>query len=148
MNRYCLRQRSELRSERPPETNRTGSPTRLGFVLVEVLIAVAILSVSVVVILESLAGVSRASARAGQLMEASSRLENRMAELLAAAGCSCSADRSSVQGGEPGYVFSCLADAQPFQGEAGLQTLTISEKWGRGSTSLTLITAADAKPCL
>ncbi|MBF0532554.1 MAG: hypothetical protein HQL23_05580 [Candidatus Omnitrophica bacterium] len=109
-------------------------PQNQGTILVEALIAVSILSVSIVIILQSLTTASRAFSRAESYTEAADILDNKMSEFLLSAKLFSDEKNDPVEGNLHNYSVQLTQTHQPFDEKPGLQILTMGIEWEQGDT--------------
>lgn len=129
--------------------NKLRPNSRRGAVLLEVLVAVAILSSSIVVILQSMVSSARAASRARNYMEACNVLDNKIAEFLIMPQTLLSQSPGPADTGSDPYLFHISHGQLPFGDDDGLQLLSLKQEWGHGRRKVSIdvpLVYYDAKP--
>ncbi|MBF0479715.1 MAG: hypothetical protein HQL26_09560 [Candidatus Omnitrophica bacterium] len=113
---------------------RKNSRSKQGTILVEALISVAILSVSIVIVLQSLTAASRASSRAETYIEASNILENNSSVFILSPQILVDGKEVPIKGNLHDYIFQLSRGNKLFEENDDLQSILLTVTWGNGQT--------------
>ena len=102
-----------------------------GSLLIESLAAVAILSVSIVIILQAMMAANRAALKAGNYVEAANVLENGLAEFILSPTAFTNEDHELVKGNLGEYHFKAQTKKGEFSDIANLKIVSFDVVWGK-----------------